>query len=299
MFPLHVLREETPFQTGAFGEIFKATLFEPTKKTVTPCVLKVINREAARKIDKTLDLNLEIHINQYLLYGQHPNIVKLLGVFQDIENVQLAFEYATEGDLFGHIDREGRSLPFVLTHGYSLACGLAYLHSCGIVHRDIKPENLLLFNAGPNRPPQLKICDFGLATNAALTGGLCRGACGTVDFMAPEVLLYESTRNPYTAAVDMWSFAVVMFHMATASLPFGNLEGSPEMQKRTIARRLRDPTFHYDLSCIHNPHLQDLLAQLFVFDSMKRLTCFQALLHPVFGIPFVYNPIDFERPSFL
>lgn len=40
--------------------------------------------------------------------------------------------------------------------------GIAYLHERKIVHRDLKTSNLLYSNDGI-----LKICDFGLARNAA------------------------------------------------------------------------------------------------------------------------------------
>ena len=39
---------------------------------------------------------------------------------------------------------------------YQLCCGIAYVHSAGVIHRDLKPANVLV-----NADCSLKICDFG------------------------------------------------------------------------------------------------------------------------------------------
>ena len=49
-----------------------------------------------------------------------------------------------------------------------MACGLAFLHSEGIVHKDLKPENVL---CSFNDPVQMKLADFGLAKEVTLLGG--------------------------------------------------------------------------------------------------------------------------------
>jgi serine/threonine protein kinase len=66
--------------------------------------------------------------------------------------------------------------------------GLAYIHSSDIIHRDLKPQNILLgsFRQLDNT---VKIADFGLG--AKLTDCCYLGAndqCGTLQYMAPELL---------------------------------------------------------------------------------------------------------------
>ena len=54
----------------------------------------------------------------------------------------------------------------------------------GIANRDIKLDNILLH--GPGSRPVVKICDFGYSKDE-VAGSICKTACGTPEYMAPEV----------------------------------------------------------------------------------------------------------------
>ena len=62
--------------------------------------------------------------------------------------------------------------------------GLDYCHRMGIANRDIKLDNILLH--GPGSRPVVKICDFGYSKDE-VAGSICKTACGTPEYMAPEV----------------------------------------------------------------------------------------------------------------
>ncbi|XP_031747548.1 protein kinase C delta type-like [Xenopus tropicalis] len=92
-----------------------------------------------------------------------------------------------------------------------IICGLQYLYSIGIVHRDLKPDNILLDQEG-----HIKIADFGLAAYNMFGNKTARGRAGTRGYMAPEVLQMKK----YNAAADWWSLGVIIYQMATHTLPF-------------------------------------------------------------------------------
>ncbi|KAL0376297.1 UNVERIFIED_CONTAM: CBL-interacting serine/threonine-protein kinase [Sesamum calycinum] len=76
-----------------------------------------------------------------------------------------------------------------------LISAVDYCHSRGIYHRDLKPENLLLDSCGV-----LKVSDFGLSAFAKQVreDGLLHTACGTPNYVAPEVLTdkgYDGTSS--------------------------------------------------------------------------------------------------------
>ena len=92
-----------------------------------------------------------------------------------------------------------------------LALALDHLHSLGIIYRDLKPENILLDSEG-----HIKLTDFGLSKESIFDEKKTYSFCGTVEYMAPEVV----NRKGHGTAADWWSYGVLMFEMLTGALPF-------------------------------------------------------------------------------
>ena len=61
----------------------------------------------------------------------------------------------------------------------------------------------------------LKIIDFGIA-RLLRQNELAATACGTIEYMAPEVLKHES----YNYTADLWSIGILMFEMRFGFTPF-------------------------------------------------------------------------------
>ena len=160
-----------------------------------------------------LRVDREIRIHTELA---HPGIVKLLSSFEDDHRYYMVLELLP-GDLFkmlitrGQLDEEGTVLDVLVP----LLEALVYIHDqvsddiisvyafimriCyslyavgpiqGIVHRDIKPENILLSEDGT-----LRLADFGLVIDMSEERPVSR--LGTLDYMAPEVLLCPANNQP-------------------------------------------------------------------------------------------------------
>ncbi|GLI64198.1 hypothetical protein VaNZ11_007390 [Volvox africanus] len=176
--------------------------------------LSVLNRY---QVEREVRLHINLH---------HENIIHLFAAFEDEKHVYMVQEFAVCGDLFEDLKKGGGQLKekyAVRDVIVPFLSALAYLHNQGIIHRDIKPENILL---GPNKA--IKVADFGLSININHERPVTRA--GTLDYMAPEVLVCPDKRRPeenkdkvllgYTAQVDSWAVGILAYELLVGYPPF-------------------------------------------------------------------------------
>lgn len=148
--------------------------------------------------------------------GRHPNICRLLGACMDPPNRCLVVELLTRGSLWGVL-RTSKSMDAMTRFGFvnDTAKGMSYLHNFHppILHRDLKSPNLLV-----DLQYNIKISDFGLARVKAHVQTMT-GNCGTVQWMAPEVLANQK----YTEKADVFSFGIVVWEIVTGECPYDGM----------------------------------------------------------------------------
>ena len=123
----------------------------------------------------------------------------------------------------------------------------------GIIYRDLKPENILLDADG-----HIKLTDFGLCKESVDEGSVTHTFCGTIEYMAPEIL----TRSGHNKAVDWWSLGALLYDMLTGSPPF-----TADNRKNTIEKILRGK---YVL-----PHYLSFEAKDLIRKLLKRQVCYR------------------------
>lgn len=188
--------------------------------------------------------------------NRHPFVVKLFYAFQDHEKLYLILEYAQGGELFTHLAAERMfSEEVAAFYMAEMVLALEHLHrDLGVVYRDLKPENCLLDCEG-----HLLLTDFGLSKVAVDEDDKCNSILGTIEYMAPEVVLGQK----YGMAVDWWSLGALGFDLLTGSPPFtGN--NHAKIQEKIVKAKF---TFPYFVS----KDSQDLLTRLMKKDATKRL----------------------------
>uniref|UniRef100_UPI00398ECECA ribosomal protein S6 kinase alpha-3 isoform X4 n=1 Tax=Pristiophorus japonicus TaxID=55135 RepID=UPI00398ECECA len=192
---------------GSFGKVFlvRKTHGSDAGQLYAMKVLKKATLKVRDRVRTKMERDILVEVN-------HPFIVKLHYAFQTEGKLYLLLDFLRGGDLFTRLSKEvmftEEDVKFYLAE---LALALDHLHSLGIIYRDLKPENILLDEEG-----HIKLTDFGLSKESIDHEKKAYSFCGTVEYMAPEVV----NRRGHTQSADWWSFGVLMFEMLTGTLPF-------------------------------------------------------------------------------
>lgn len=214
---------------GTFGQVYQV------KKNDTHRIyaMKVLSKKVIiqkKEIAHTLG---ERNILVRTAMAASPFIVGLKFSFQTPTDLYLVTDYMSGGELFWHLQKEGRfqeaRAKFYIAE---LILALQHLHQHDIVYRDLKPENILLDANG-----HIALCDFGLSKANLTQNDTTNTFCGTTEYLAPEVLLDE---QGYTKMVDFWSLGVLVFEMCCGWSPF-YAEDTQQMYKNIAFGKVRFP----------------------------------------------------------
>jgi len=219
--------------------------------------LKIMKKAEILKLKQVEHIRNEKEILRAI---NHPFLVTLYAVAQDMSHVYMLLEFVIGGELFTRLRTVGK---FANDHGRfyagQITLCMQYLHEqtgqgC-IIYRDLKPENVLFDDCG-----YIKMTDFGFAKRIEdRTWTLC----GTPEYLAPEIIQSKG----HGKAVDWWAFGVLIYEMLAGYPPF--YDDNPfGIYQLILAGRIQFPR-NVDT------HARDLVRKLLALDRCKRLGCLQ------------------------
>ncbi|GFY77114.1 ribosomal protein S6 kinase beta-1 [Trichonephila inaurata madagascariensis] len=255
---------------GAYGEVYQVRK-KNGKDAGKIFAMKVLKKDIILKNKKdTAHTKAERNILEAI---KHPFIVDLYYAFQTGRHLYLILEFLSGGELFMFLEREIMLLEDqACFYSSEIILALQHLHKEGVIYRDLKPENILLDAQG-----HVKLTDFGLCKEKICDGNITHTFCGTIEYMAPEIL----THSGHGKAVDWWSLGALMYDMLTGSPPFHS-----DSRKRTIEKILKlKLTFPHYIS----ENARDLMRKLMRRPVNQRLGSGPDDAEPIKNHPFFQN----------
>lgn len=139
-------------------------------------------------------------------------------------------------DMLVHLES---GLPYPSTNNVlkQIACGLAFMHTHGVIHTDIKPENIMMKKriADVNPEELFDICIIDLGSSM-MRNRITSYNVGTFAFNAPEILLEIGFDTP----VDIWSYGCLAFELITGDPLFDVSMDDDSRQSENNSNQMND-----------------------------------------------------------
>ena len=146
----------------------------------------------------------------------HPNIVRVIDVFEENGTAYYVMEYHSAGSLGSLVDNRGAlNEDDALYYIRQVASALKYVHSRKMMHLDIKPDNILVNSRG-----EAVLIDFGLSKRYDNKGkATSTTPVGVSHGYAPIEQYNPGGVGEFSPTTDIYSLAATLFTLLTGESP--------------------------------------------------------------------------------
>ena len=147
---------------------------------------------------------------------QHPNIIKVVDVFEENDTAYYVMEYHDNGSLNSIIKETGAMQESEATrYILQIASALDYIHKEQMNHLDVKPDNVLLNNKG-----EAVLIDFGLSKCYDSEGEQTSSTpVGVSIGYAPLEQSSVGGVSTFSPATDIYSLGATFYKLLTGQTP--------------------------------------------------------------------------------
>ena len=189
---------------GSFGTVIKCKDHKTNKYVAIKVVL---NDDAEVREQMDLEASYLMDLSHHENGPQNHHVINIIDRFVFREFYCIVTDLNCI-DLYSYLASRGFvPLPIeeIRNIGCQLANALEFIHSAGIVHSDIKPENIMFTDKTLS---SISVIDFGCACHDKEP---LYKVVQSLYYRAPEVIFGFK----YGREIDVWSFACVLFELAT------------------------------------------------------------------------------------
>ncbi|KAF2218070.1 hypothetical protein CERZMDRAFT_31426, partial [Cercospora zeae-maydis SCOH1-5] len=270
---------------GAFGRVFKC-LDKQTNNLVAVKLISIDEQDWSQGMgsDSMQTINevmKEVSTLRQLKDNNAKNVNVIHDAFDWHSQLWIVSDYCTGGSvrtLMRPFEKNGRpvGLPehYIIPIARELAIGIKSMHELDIIHRDIKCANVYITETG-----DIQLGDFGIVGIIDSDNQKRRTVVGTPHWMPHELVgrLEQGTvgenEEGYGAEIDIWSYGITIYEMATGSPPYATtaLPFLPELIKKAPPRLEGND---------YSPELRDFVAFCLNTDREARPSAAALLNHP-------------------
>lgn len=292
---------------GSYGNVYKIYDTNTNKHSALK-VYKFSNQEEGIPATTLKEIMLLKYLNQ----KQIKNIVEIEKIYINLNSIYMQMEFC-DSDLFHFIYQKDYSdegtFNLILKYMKQILSATYQMHLSGVMHRDLKPANIFIKNG------ETKIGDFGLSRTYSLPGQNYSTSVCTLWYKAPELF---GQFGYYSPAIDIWSIGCIFCEMLCKQPIFcGRTKGKEEYE--TIKKIIqfcgnftkdqsvlpgnqfmsfsdtfddcpsKDIFINALFNYLHShsffnisSDIFDLIIRMLVADPTKRISCLDALNHPLF-----------------
>lgn len=239
---------------GAFGVVYLAQDLITHRQVA----IKQIDLESTQDLS---EIQQEIRI---LSTCHNKNITQYYGCFMKGYKLWIIMEYLGAGSCSDLLTAGPFSEHVISYIAGSVLQALLYLHDNGKIHRDIKAANILIGLNG-----EVKLADFGVATQLSNNLSKRLTFVGTPYWMAPEIIKHEE----YSFKADIWSLGITAIEMAYGKPPLTEFD-----PMRVLFRITEGPAPSLDSG--FSQDFKDFVACCLIKSVSSRWNVKELLKHP-------------------
>lgn len=254
--------------TGGFAQVFD---FKDLATGVRYAG-KVIDKRTLMRRGSEAKFRMEVDIHSRV---KHPNIVQFVKTFQDEYYHYIILEQCSRKSLMDLSKERGvftcEEMRHIMTQ---IVSAVEYMHGNRIIHRDLKLGNIMIDFSG-----NMKVGDFGFASELISATDKKMTTCGTPNYIAPEVLATGKTGLGYGLEADIWSLGVVLYALAFGTPPFETKDIN------TTYNKIRRVDYSFPPGTSVPESCKDLIQRMLQKDPQQRPSPAKILQHSFLHIP--------------